>query len=87
MSDIRVEPEAGEFVEAIVTKFDAAYGDGLALIEPEFRRPHKHVLRVSCQRVITYGNLRCGARMRCRVGEKLPGTSTREALEIQIFQE
>jgi hypothetical protein len=70
-----------------VTKFDAAYGDGMALVEPEFRQPHKHVLQINRQRVITYGNLRVGARIRCRVGDKLPGTSTHEATQIQIFRE
>jgi hypothetical protein len=80
------EPDV-EIVEAIVTAFSDEFGDGRASVEPEFRRPHKHVLAVSRKNVVTYGNLRVGTRIRCLVGEIPPGFSTHEALEIQIFQE
>jgi hypothetical protein len=82
-----VEPEGDGPVEATVFKFDGNYGNGLARVEPEFRKPHQHVVRVDRQNVVTFGELRVGTRIRCVVGPTIQGFSTNEALEIEIFQE
>ncbi len=82
-------PEAGQleegFVDAAVIQFDSGYGNGMAEIVKKYRRRKRHFLMVDRRDVVTLGNLKVGATIRCKIGEPDPGYRVPRGRQIEIY--
>jgi len=85
-----IQDPPGEWVDAICTKYERSYGDGMLKMEPQFRRRGDSprcwlVFRASD--IVTFGQIKIGSRVHCLVSEPDYLGGCPRAKEVQIYME
>ena len=71
------------FVDAVVTRWDDAYQNGMA--KAVIRTASLNNLMVAPEDLVTYGSLTVGVRIRCFVDKPDPGFKVPRARDISIY--
>lgn len=84
-----VPPGKEEWVDAICTKYEPAFGDGMLKIERQFRSPIRYWLRFRVEDVVSEGRIHINGLVHCLVDDTeppYPGACPR-ARQISLYRD